>query len=65
MVLLDFKSAGRLVDGHRHFAKKHFHLGKHALRDRLLRDRERGGVRRVAVDDGVNIGAGLVDGEVQ
>ena len=48
-----------------HVAKKDLHFGKDALRNGLMGDGERSGMRRVTVHDALNIGAGFHDLQVQ
>ena len=51
MVLAKLLIAGRLVLGDRHFAEENLDFRQHALGDRLMSDGERGGMRRMAMDD--------------
>ena len=48
--------AGRFVDGRRHFAEEDLDLGQDALGNRLAGHGERRGMRRMAVDDGLDVG---------
>ncbi len=57
--------ARRLVLRDRHLAEEHLDLRQDALGDRLMRHRKRRRMRRMAMDDGVDVGPILVDRQVQ
>ena len=65
MVSANFCVPGVSYIGDRHLAEEDLDLGQDALGDRLAGDGEGGGVRRMAVDDGLDVGPVLVDGQVQ
>src|SRR5262249_14833365 len=57
--------AGRLIAGHRHFAKEDLHFGENTLGNRLLGNRESSRMRRMTMNYRVDIGASFVDSQMQ
>ena len=56
MVSANFCVPGVSYIGDRHLAEEDLDLGQDALGDRLVGHGEGGGVRRMAVDDGIDVG---------